>query len=229
MYVRALKALYQFEYLERKQSEPGSVGHGEAMDILVNKVETPYFVTLDCDATFLRAGWDEHLISQMSSTIKAAGTQASGNKPSDFPLMYGVLYETEAFKSMNVKFLPPLEMDKNGVLKDTGWEIREKYLATGHSGYVLEALSTRDNKKGPFGDMIVMEYYAPGDPKIFASHFGRGSTLGGAKYLKASLATKFLGKIHARIKGHKERIAWIRRVKSLVRNEAKNHATSEMR
>ena len=42
----------------------------KVMDILVSKVDTPYFVTMDADCTFLLKDWDEILISKIDGKIK---------------------------------------------------------------------------------------------------------------------------------------------------------------
>ena len=73
------KAAQKYENVEvifRRQSTAGSIGHGEAMDILVSKVDTPYFVTMDSDAVFLLKNWDQHLIKRLNEKVKAIGTQA---------------------------------------------------------------------------------------------------------------------------------------------------------
>ena len=94
----------------REQSQFGSLGHGEALDLLTEKVDTPYFAILDADATFLIQNWDEILISKIDSDCKVIGTQSQlnqQNKPTDFPLMFAILFETNTFKGLNIQFKPP--------------------------------------------------------------------------------------------------------------------------
>ena len=116
----------------------GSIAHGTALNELVKKVKTPYTSILDADATWLKKGWDKILISQMDDKLKIIGSEAPyypPYKPKDFPLMFAILYETETFNKLNIDFRP-LDIAK-GI--DTGWELREKYLAANYAGKNLEA------------------------------------------------------------------------------------------
>jgi len=151
----------------------GSMAHGNALNHLVKKVDTPYFSILDADATWLKKNWDEILIDKMISKIKVAGTQAPPQKPQDFPLMFAILFETETFKKLNIDFRPS-DLTKN---QDTGFEIRKKYLTAGYQAINIEFKNTRYYKKGLFkkipaaGEFYLNKNY----DNIFASHFGRGS------------------------------------------------------
>lgn len=190
----------------RQQSETGSIGHGEALNFLVSKVNTPYFVILDADAVFLIKNWDEFLIRELNSSVKVVGTQASGNKPQDFPLMYAVLFETRTFSELNISFLPSSSKDIN---KDTGWEIREKYLEHGYKGKIIQSRNTRVYKNGPFSNLIVSEYYLDSIEQIFACHFGRGASLGYAKRRGLYLYIPMIGNIVAKFIGRIEKNRWI--------------------
>lgn len=68
----------------------GSMAHGTALNALAKKVNTPYFSILDADATWLKKNWDQILIEEINNRVKVIGTQASGNKPKDFPLMFSL-------------------------------------------------------------------------------------------------------------------------------------------
>jgi hypothetical protein len=126
--------------------------------------------------------WEEILINQLDNKVKVIGTQVpvGSQKPQDFPLMYACLFETNTFKKLNINFCP----NDLTIYQDTGWEMREKYLQAGFCGKLLEMRNTRTYKEGPFKEVICGEYYLKGFPQIFASHFGRGSTLGEHKYRK---------------------------------------------
>jgi len=204
------------EIIFRKQSAHGSIGHGEAMDLLVKKIETPYFVTMDSDASFLHMHWDNFLLSRMNEKVKAIGTQAPGNKPKNFPLVFAVLYETAAFRSSGAKFLPEVDGKGERKGKDTGWEIRELYLARDLVGEVLEFRSTRTFRMGPFSDMLVAEFYLNGVDEIFVSHYGRGSSSGLAKHKKWWRSLPVIGTLLALSRAKRERKTWINRVSSIV-------------
>lgn len=197
--------------LERFETDlRGSMAHGTALNYLVKKVKTPFFSILDADAAWLKNGWDEILINKIDKKIKVIGTQAPKGKPQDFPLMFAILFETEVFKRLNVDFRPKNINDK----QDTGFEIREKYLEKGFAGENIKFYNTRDFNQGPFSTLTTAEFYLDGHNHIFASHFGRGATLGRAKYKKGFLrllyALPFLGRFLLENKGRKERDEWVR-------------------
>ncbi len=167
------------EIFLRTQSQTGSIGHGEALDLLTKKVDTPYFAILDSDATFLMRKWDEKLISELNFHCKVIGTQAKLNqikKPLDFPLMFAILFETQTFKDLNVQFKPPSKKD---IVKglDTGYQLREKYRSAKKNGKLLYHNYSINRKTSPFYKIACAEYFLPGYDGIIASHFWRGATL----------------------------------------------------
>lgn len=198
----------------------GSMAHGTALNDLVKRIDTPYGVILDADCTFLIKNWDEILINQLDDRIRIIGTQASGNKPKDFPLMFAILFETETLEGLNIDFRPK-DLTK---FQDTGWELREKCLKAGFRGKIIEIKNTRVYKNGPFRNLLgVAEYYLDKNyNNIFASHFGRGSSFGEHKYRKG---TSFIyripkvSKLLRRIKGKKEVREWIKTCQEIVDNQ----------
>jgi glycosyltransferase involved in cell wall biosynthesis len=212
----------------RKQSSKGSIGHGEAMDLLTEKVNTPYFVTHDSDCVFLQKGWDEILINNLGDRCKCIGTPPVPNstKATDFPSLYAVLYETETYRKLSSPSFSPdpvwiLSDNKQNVpSRDTGWEVREKFLENGYTGICMEVKNTRYYKKGPFNDIICAEYYLPESKKIFACHFGRGATLGTNKYKDIAFGRiPLIGDYYARKKGIDEQKKWIEKVRKIVNCE----------
>ena len=200
----------------RQQTAAGSIGHGEAMDLLIGMVQTPYFVTMDSDAAFLIKDWDVKLLERLNNKIKAIGTQAPGDKPRDFPLMFAVMYETEAFLRSGAKFIPYQGKDFALQKKDTGWEIREKFVNLGYLGEVLQFKNTRNYKQGPYSEILAAEFYLDGEPNIFASHFGRGSTSGLAKINYWWRKIPGIGPIVARYVARQERKIWIERTRLVI-------------
>jgi glycosyltransferase involved in cell wall biosynthesis len=206
-----------------KTSLRGSLAHGTVLNYLVKKVDTPYFAILDADALWLRKNWDEILISRINDRVKVFGTQAfiNSTKPIDFPLMFAILFETKTFRELNIDFRP----QNVAAYQDTGYELREKYLNHNFSGGLLNIKSTRNYKQGPFKDIIADEYYLSGDLNIFASHFGRGSTLGAAKYLSTKYRFWYklpvLGRLLLKIHGGKEKLAWINICRQII-NDSNN-------
>lgn len=211
---------YANVFLERKETKlRGSLAHGTALNELVAKVDTPYFSVLDADATWLIKNWDEILINHLNDNIKTIGTQAEKSKPQDFPLMFAILFDTETFKKLDIDFRPK-DLSK---IQDTGWEMREKYLKAGYRGENIVMRNTRTYKEGPFKDLIgVAEYYLKGHSHIFASHFGRGATLGSAKYRKGTnfiYRLPILGRLPRKLKGRKEIKKWLGICQTIVNEQ----------
>jgi hypothetical protein len=217
--LKKISEKYENVSLERREKEfdLASMEHGTALNILCKKVDTEYFSILDADATWLKKDWDEILINKMNEKVKVIGTQAPEGKPQDFPLMFAILFETKTFKELRIDFRPK-DLSIN---QDTGWEIRDKYLKANFEGLNINFFNTRTFKKGPFGGLICGEYYFKEGDKIFASHFGRGSTLGMAKYKGISIFLKisFIRGFLARIRGHKEKKEWISICRKIINKQ----------
>jgi len=207
------------ELFFRKQSTSGSMGHGEALNLLIEKIDTPYGVILDADAIFLMNGWDDILMSQLDNNVKIIGCPPTKNpiKPSDFPSVYATLFDTETFKSLKIDMRP--KDYKAGL--DTAWEMRGKFLENGYWCKILEGRITREYKGGPFRDLICAEYYLEGYDGVFACHFSRGSTLGAAKYknLGKFLSLPIINQAVRKIKGHEEKMEWLIICKEIIKKE----------
>lgn len=162
--------------LDRHETDlRGSMAHGTALNYLTRRIETPYFSILDADATWLRKDWDRILMERLTGKIKVIGTQApvGSEKFQDFPLMFCILFETQAFQQLDIDFRPK----DIAAAQDTGYELREKYLHAGFRGQIIEMKNTRTYLDGPFRNCVCAEYYLDGDyDRIFASHFSRGSS-----------------------------------------------------
>ena len=226
--LKKIVKLYDNVYLERINTElRGSLAHGTALNHLTKKIKTPYFSILDADATWLKKDWDEILINKMTDNVPVVGTQSPEPKPQDFPLMFAILFRTKEFKELNIDFRPRDILEK----QDTGWELRERYLARGLKGRNLKYLNTRSYKEGPLSKVICAEYYLEGEKNVFASHFGRGSTLGAGKYKKVGggLLSKIPGikSIIAKKIAEKEKESWINTCEKIVDQEATREIKAE--
>jgi len=198
----------------------GSLAHGIAINDLIKKIDTKYGVILDADCTFLIRNWDEILINEINDEYPIIGTQApsSGYKPMDFPLMFAILFDTDIMKNLHIDFTPENIKEH----KDTGYELKKKYLQKGYKGKLILVRNTRSYKLGPFKEIICAEYYLNKFDHIFASHFGRGSTLGKNKYLNTKKRIFYtlpvIGSFLVKLKGKKEKKKWIKICKSIVDN-----------
>jgi glycosyltransferase involved in cell wall biosynthesis len=198
------------ELIFRKQSGPTSMGHAEALNVLIERINTPYGIILDSDSILLKKYWDEILINQLDAKTKIIGCPPAKNplKPIDFPSVYATLFDTKIFKSLKIDMRPK----DPSIGLDTGWEMREKFLAKKYKAKNLEVKSTREYKKGPFKNVVCAECYL--DDDIIVSHFGRGSSLGMAKY-KGWWKIPIIRKM----KGYYERDKWIKTCKNIVNGE----------
>jgi len=199
--------------MKKKQSK-WSIDHATSLDFLTSKINTEYFAILDSDATFLIKDRDEILIKKIDKKYPLIWTQAPGKKHKDFPLMFAILIKTDIFKELDISFLP-----KNiEILQDTWREMREKYLSKWMKWKTIKYKNTRKFKNGPFYEIIWCgEYYLNEIKYIFASHFGRWSTLGIHKYRSWIMRYFWYTPIRKRIlrkKGEKEKKKWI----SICRN-----------
>lgn len=209
-----IKKYHNVELFWRSPKSKPSFAHGEALDYLAAKVDTPYFSVTDADAVWLKKGWDEILINQINNKVKIIGTQAPKPKVQDFPLMFAALIETNTFNSLQASFMPKDPQQ----LQDTGYLLREIYLSAGYAGTIIRMENTRFYKRGPFKDIICAEYYLSGYPHIFASHFGRGSTLGEAKYSSRIIIDKIpvINRINRKMIGKQEVIKWLNISRAII-------------
>ncbi|KKM95640.1 hypothetical protein LCGC14_1186110 [marine sediment metagenome] len=214
--------LYRVENFDYK----GSLSHGIALNDLIGRIDTKYGVFLDADCTFLHKNWDEILINELDNDHPIIGTQASKypnhKKFADFPFMYAILFDVNIFKRLGINF-KPIDIKKG---KDTGYQMRERYLSNGFKGKILIFKNTREYKSGPFHRYICGEYYLEGYEEIFACHFGRGSTLGKNKYLNTSKKKYYklplIGSHLLKLKGKREKNGWIKICRIIVNKKPKS-------
>lgn len=206
----------------RNSNAKGSYSHAEALDFLTRKIKTKYFSILDADAIWLKKNWDEILIKKLSKKVKVIGSQAPLPKPQDFPLMFACLFETETFKKLHISFKPKSIITH----KDTGFEMREKYLRAGLIGQNLIMKNTRFFHHGEFQNVICAEYYLEigGRKELIASHFGRGSSLGVAKYMSNDrfILSKIpiLNFLLAKKQGVLEKRGWINKCYEIINQQS---------
>ncbi|MFH1353987.1 MAG: glycosyltransferase [bacterium] len=202
----------------------GSQANGESLNYLVDKINTRWGVIMHADCTFLLKGWDEVLIGQLGDRVKIVGTGTPLKGRQDFPFVYGVLFETGVMQRLKINWQPRL----GPPWREAAWELKEKYVEAGYRGVVIPAQNTRHYKKGPFGSLVGVEeyYWGQGRSKLIASHFGRGSTLGSAKYQKGTSLVNFIyrlpviGRLPRKWKGRKERNKWIKICQTIAKEQA---------
>lgn len=206
----------------------GSDAHGDALNELVSKIDTPFGVIMDSDAIFLCKNWDQILINKINTSIPIFGSQADvlGPKPKDFPLMFAVMFKTDILKDLQIDFRPR-DLSK---FEDTGWELRDKFLSKGLQGGLLYDFNTRLYKKGPFANIVCSEYYLSEDPvndNIFACHFGRGSSPKSKNLVKINAGSNIFLRIINKslsffnfLKWKKDKKVWLEICKKIINEQS---------
>ena len=128
-------------------------------------------------------------------------------------------------QSLEIDFRPEGDPRDLKTFKDTAWQVEEKFLGNGYKPKLISMKSTRFYKTGPFHKLIgVAEYYLDGYHDIFASHFGRGTTLGRAKYRKGwkkrIYAIPKVGGALIRSKGKREKKKWIKICRKIINKQS---------
>lgn len=216
-----VKGYENTELIFRQQTGPGSIAHGEALDILIRKADTKYTVVMDADCTFLIKDWDLILTGMIDDVTKIAGSTSPAERgggrigKGEFPMPFAALFETETYRKLGISCMP------GDILKgqDSCWQWADKFLGAGFKGGVLIPKNTRDFKEGPFADLTGVEEYYTDTGDLVASHFGRGSTSGAHKYfrwLKAPLISKYIKRYYGGIEKRK----WIYRCREIIDSQS---------
>ena len=189
-FVRLSNAVSRYEnitLMARTQTQFGSLGHGEALNLLVSKIKTRYGVVMDADCIPLIYAWDIFLISKLSDAVKIAGAPLAHNTPGgskrvrDFPLIFLSVFETRVVRELNIDFRPR----DIAAGEDTGWELHSKFHENGYVGSCLFGQNTRMFSAGEFSSAVCDEYYTDSNCRqLICSHFGRGSNPRSGKYLR---------------------------------------------
>ena len=223
--ISKLKVLAQendcVELLFRQQTKSGSIAHAEALDLLIEKIDTKYTVIMDSDCVFLLKNWDEILIKNINDKTKITGSTSpenrSGNRVGggNFPLPFAVLFETEIYKQLDLSCLPG---DK-AKGQDTCWQWMPGFTNNGFKGKTFITRNTRDFQAGPFGDLIATEEYYTEQEQFIAAHFGRGSSSGAAKYFKWLKIPVISGCLR-RCYGRTEKKKWIDKCYGIINEQS---------
>lgn len=189
-----------------------SFAHGEALDLLLKEIKSPYALVLDADCVPLLPAWDEILIPSLKDPVAIIGAvppQETIRRKTDFPLPFFALIDMKKYSKLGISCMPGKIEDG----EDTCWQWREKFLQAGYQGLVFKSQNTRFVKSGSFAKFTgVEEYYW--NHALVASHFGRGSTQGEGKFLK-KMQIPLLSKWIRKSWGIYERNGWIRHCENL--------------
>jgi hypothetical protein len=200
-------------------SEQASFAHARAVDLLLSRVETAYAVVMDSDCVFLSRDWDRVVLEAMgryeiigTTSAKEQGSHRIGG--GTFPLPFAMCLRMSTFRSLGVSFMPG-DISRG---QDTAWQLKEAYTARGLPSCVFDSYNTRTFRSGPFARLEgVQEYYYQG--KLIASHFGRGSSGGIAKYFRSGPKNPFFN-VFRWMKGRVEMRSWMAICRRIVAEQA---------
>lgn len=204
-----LKSKYKFTLiLENKKYENGSFAHGFGLDSAIKQIKTRYFLLLDSDVAILIKKWDIKLISLFKENVAAIGVKTTNRET--LPQNRLLLIDKLKYDEFKISNMP--QFNKREPLNsenDTSSDI--KRLNKKYDFILLDYINTRYKKGKHFNDLIgVEEYYLDG--QLLATHFGRGSSLGAAKY--KIKAPRFVKKIY----GYLDKRRWMSIVQKLIKN-----------
>jgi hypothetical protein len=207
------------ELVFREQGrERASFAHARALDLLLSQVKTEYALVMDSDCVLLAKDWDRLMVDTMrcceiigtTSDKEHAGARIGGGT---FPLPFAMFLRVRTFRSLGVSFMPG-EVAQG---QDTAWQLKEAYTKRGLSSCVFDGYNTRTFRSGPFARLEgIQEYYYQG--KLIASHFGRGSSGGLAKYFTNNPMNPFFN-IFRWFKGQVEMRSWMAICRKIVADQ----------
>lgn len=185
--VKLAKVVQKYDNVEvmfRKQTQFGSIDHSEAMDLLISRSKSKYTVLMDSDCVVLIKDWDQLMINKLTNNVKIIGSCEPYNRQKninriakDFPLPFTTMIETEVYQNLNLSCMPR-DISKG---EDTCWLWESSYKNRNYDYFNIYPQSTRDTNIPLFNNIIGCDVYFL-DNELFSSHFGRGSSLGSAKY-----------------------------------------------
>ena len=222
------KKYLKVNYRKSKYKHP-AFNHGEALNILINMIDTKYFMILDSDCVLLLKNWDQYCIDQLDDYVKVIGTQRASVDEQHiinefpFPAPFAVFFETNIYKKLNVNCMPEGDGACYEFNKDTCWQWKEKYNNANIQSKLFYAKNTKVYQDGPFKDVYCAEYYTEqGD--LICSHFRRGSSGGVAKYsTKWWFRIPFFSRFIRKYAGLKEKKEWFDICRNIMGREDKTY------
>lgn len=177
-------------------------------------VKTKYCLILDSDTIFLKHGWDSTLLSFFKEKTAIVGFEATNRI--GFPQIMFSCIDVKIFKENKISCMPSFENKKEcNPLNDTAHQWKK--LKKNYEIVTFPFKNTRDYNSPYFKNIVgIEEYYI--NNELFASHFGRGSSLGSAKYFKKIKLPNFIKKAFGKYQISK----WINKSKIILQNDKKN-------
>ena len=136
-----------------------SVGHGRCLDLILRNMNTRYGILVDSDVAFLAQNWDQKLLSYLDDKTIMIGSEyhPTDGKIVDFPNVISCAIDVERFKSLEISFIPSLNVlkasEKNAswfgvsvgqeIFLDTGCHLPEKIGPAGLKWKTMKIITPR--------------------------------------------------------------------------------------
>lgn len=147
------------KFVERVSNKTSSAGHADALNLLLEKTTSDVSVFVDSDVAFLKFGWDEMLLEELTDNVVMIGSSyhKTDKKPVDRPNVITCAFKTRVLKDLRIDFTPSLKwivLDETSALSfggtvgdtiflDTGCDMISTLIQSGFRTKVLEIVSPR--------------------------------------------------------------------------------------
>lgn len=147
------------KFVERHSSLALSAGHADALDLLLENIDSNFAVFVDSDVAFLKKGWDVLLFERLNDNVVMIGSEyhPSDGKTLKRPNVIACAFRADIMKKLSVKFTPSLKTvminkDNHGffgrnigetVFLDTGCDMLSTLISAGYKTEVLSIASPR--------------------------------------------------------------------------------------
>lgn len=185
----------EVNFVERHSQYTSSEGHADALNLLLENIESDFAFFVDSDVAFLCKDWDSILLDHLIDGTAMIGTEYhhSDGKMSNRPNVITCAFSVKTLKSLDVNFMPSLKnivlradncshfgrKEGDTIFMDTGCDMISSLVSAGHETKVLKIVSPRypDTHK----DLLFLkrsdrgeEYHLEGVP--ICTHIGRSLT-----------------------------------------------------
>ena len=113
---KQIKSDHKIEVFDCISPGENSYGHAEALDILIEKVDSEYCLVTDCDIVYLCHHWDKIMMEKLQDNVVIVGSEydsmrnennvSKPRKYENFPNVVTSLFKTQAIKDCNISFMP---------------------------------------------------------------------------------------------------------------------------
>lgn len=182
----------KFEFIEEFSPATSSHGHAHCLNLMLKNMNCRFGFFLDSDVAMLEKDWDTVLLDKLNEKTIMIGSEyhPSDGKMINRPNVITCAFDVDAFKKLNLDFTPSLKTHVTtpesseyygtsigqSIMLDTGCEIMESIVKSGHLTETLKIVSPR--YKATHTDLKVLdpshrgeEYHLDG--RAISTHIGR--------------------------------------------------------